>query len=159
MPATLTPFKVTTRKAWSLMDKVKAAPCFYAPFKDLRNGLQTALSRYPKKLLMMYCPSLPNWSFLAVAKRIRFPAPKLIQGLIHKRIGVETMDNGAACRTFNVLAGEGRHVVWCFCRAKASPSPPTVFEPSGKPVRFQDKILNCRPTDLFPRLVGHAVHF
>jgi uncharacterized protein len=44
-------------------------------------------------------------------KRIRFPAPKLIQGLIHKRIGVETMDNGAACRTFNVLAGEGRHVV------------------------------------------------
>ena len=28
-----------------------------------------------------------------------------------KRIGLETMDTGAACRTYNILAGEGRHVV------------------------------------------------
>ena len=27
-----------------------------------------------------------------------------------KKIGVETMDTGAACRTYNVLAGEGRRV-------------------------------------------------
>jgi len=27
-----------------------------------------------------------------------------------KNIGVETMDTGAACRTYNVLAGEGRRV-------------------------------------------------
>ena len=53
----------------------------------------------------------PELVIFGSGKRIRFPAPKLIQGLIHKRIGVETMDNGAACRTFNVLAGEGRHVV------------------------------------------------
>ena len=43
--------------------------------------------------------------------RIKFPAPRLLQGLIHKGIGVDTMDNGAACRTFNVLAGEGRRVL------------------------------------------------
>jgi uncharacterized protein len=28
-----------------------------------------------------------------------------------RRIGVETMDTPAACRTFNFLAGEGRHVI------------------------------------------------
>ena len=56
-------------------------------------------------------PFAPELVIFGSGKRIRFPAPKLIQGLIHKRIGVETMDNGAACRTFNVLAGEGRHVV------------------------------------------------
>jgi uncharacterized protein len=56
-------------------------------------------------------PFSPELVIFGSGKRIRFPAPKLIQGLIHKRIGVETMDNGAACRTFNVLAGEGRHVV------------------------------------------------
>jgi uncharacterized protein len=56
-------------------------------------------------------PFGPELVIFGSGKRIRFPAPKLIQGLIHKRIGVETMDNGAACRTFNVLAGEGRHVV------------------------------------------------
>lgn len=28
-----------------------------------------------------------------------------------KRMGLETMDTPAACRTYNILAGEGRNVV------------------------------------------------
>jgi len=56
-------------------------------------------------------PFSPELVLFGSGKRIHFPAPKLLQGLIQRRIGVETMDNGAACRTFNVLAGEGRHVV------------------------------------------------
>lgn len=43
--------------------------------------------------------------------RIRFPRPAWIQPLMARRTGVETMDTGAACRTYNILAGEGRHVV------------------------------------------------
>ena len=43
--------------------------------------------------------------------RIRFPRPEWIAPLIARRIGLETMDMGAACRTYNVLAAEGRHVV------------------------------------------------
>jgi uncharacterized protein len=31
--------------------------------------------------------------------------------LIDKRIGIETMDTAAACRTYNVLLGEGRAVL------------------------------------------------
>ena len=46
--------------------------------------------------------------------RIRFPAPALIRPLIEARIGVETMDTGAAARTYNVLAAEGRTVVGAF---------------------------------------------
>jgi uncharacterized protein len=42
---------------------------------------------------------------------LRFPAPGLLSGLIERRIGVETMDTAAACRTYNVLASEGRSVV------------------------------------------------
>jgi uncharacterized protein len=30
---------------------------------------------------------------------------------MHKRIGLETMDTQAACRTYNILAGEGRRVL------------------------------------------------
>ncbi len=44
-------------------------------------------------------------------ERLRFPAAALIQDLIRLQIGIETMDTQAACRTYNVLAGEGRHVV------------------------------------------------
>jgi uncharacterized protein len=43
--------------------------------------------------------------------RIRFPQPAWLQPLMVKRMGLETMDTGAACRTYNILAGEGRRVV------------------------------------------------
>jgi uncharacterized protein len=43
--------------------------------------------------------------------RIRFPQPLWIRSLIERRIGVETMDTAAACRTYNVLLAEGRSVV------------------------------------------------
>jgi len=42
--------------------------------------------------------------------RLRFVAPALTQALILQRIGLETMDTQAACRTYNILAAEGRHV-------------------------------------------------
>jgi len=43
--------------------------------------------------------------------RICFPPAAWLQPLMAKRIGLETMDTGAACRTYNILAGEGRRVV------------------------------------------------
>ncbi len=43
--------------------------------------------------------------------RNRFPPPAWLQALMARRIGLETMDTAAACRTYNILAGEGRHVV------------------------------------------------
>ena len=43
--------------------------------------------------------------------RIRFPHPRLLKPLMSRRIGIETMDSPAACRTYNVLLAEGRAVV------------------------------------------------
>ena len=43
--------------------------------------------------------------------RLRFPQPAWLAPLMAQRTGVETMDTAAACRTYNILAGEGRHVV------------------------------------------------
>jgi len=43
--------------------------------------------------------------------RLRFPPAELLRGLIRHGVGVETMDTPAACRTYNVLAAEGRQVV------------------------------------------------
>ena len=42
--------------------------------------------------------------------RIRFPQAAWLQPLMARRIGVETMDTAAACRTYNILAQEGRSV-------------------------------------------------
>lgn len=42
--------------------------------------------------------------------RLRFPQAQWIRALVERQIGLETMDTQAACRTYNILAGEGRNV-------------------------------------------------
>jgi uncharacterized protein len=46
---------------------------------------------------------------------LRFPPAAALQALMARRIGVETMDTRAACRTYNILVGEGRRVVAALC--------------------------------------------
>ena len=53
----------------------------------------------------------PELVIFGSGKRMRFPKPALLRPLIDARIGVETMDTPAACRTYNVLLAEGRSVV------------------------------------------------
>ena len=40
-----------------------------------------------------------------------FPPRELVFAMARRQIGFEVMDTGAAARTYNVLAGEGRRVV------------------------------------------------
>lgn len=47
---------------------------------------------------------------IGTGARQRFPQPALLRPLIDARIGFEIMDLAAACRTYNILAGEGRAV-------------------------------------------------
>jgi len=41
----------------------------------------------------------------------RFPRPELARALAAGGAGLEVMDTRAACRTYNILASEGRKVV------------------------------------------------
>ncbi|MCU0925975.1 MAG: Mth938-like domain-containing protein [Hydrogenophaga sp.] len=52
----------------------------------------------------------PEMVVFGSGSRLRFAPPALLQSLMAQRIGVETMDTAAACRTYNILAGEGRRV-------------------------------------------------
>ncbi|MEO7160702.1 MAG: Mth938-like domain-containing protein [Polaromonas sp.] len=53
----------------------------------------------------------PELVIFGSGKRLQFPPPAFLRGLMAQRIGLETMDTLAACRTYNILAGEGRHVI------------------------------------------------
>ena len=55
-------------------------------------------------------PLQPEMVLLGTGATLRFPHPALTKALIAARIGVEVMDTGAACRTYNILTGEGRRV-------------------------------------------------
>jgi len=78
--------------------EVLAWPC--AGFADLR-----------AEHFDLLLPLEPELVIFGSGQRFRFAAPTLLRSLIERRIGVETMDTAAACRTYNVLAGEGRSVV------------------------------------------------
>jgi uncharacterized protein len=53
----------------------------------------------------------PDVVIFGSGARLRFAHPELMRALIEARIGIETMDTAAACRTYNVLLLEGRAVV------------------------------------------------
>jgi uncharacterized protein len=53
----------------------------------------------------------PELVIFGSGARLTFVCPALYRSLIEARVGIETMDTAAACRTYNVLAGEGRAVV------------------------------------------------
>lgn len=53
----------------------------------------------------------PELVIFGSGARLRFPRPDWLRPLIERRIGFETMDTAAACRTYNVLVSEGRSVL------------------------------------------------
>ena len=53
----------------------------------------------------------PELVIFGSGTRLRFAPVAFMRALMNSRIGIETMDTLAACRTYNVLAGEGRQVI------------------------------------------------
>jgi uncharacterized protein len=53
----------------------------------------------------------PEIVLLGTGAKMLFPDPKLLAPFLERGIGIEFMDTGAACRTFNVLVGESRNAV------------------------------------------------
>ena len=64
----------------------------------------------------------PEVVILGSGPKLRFPKPALWRALIDRGVGFEAMDTAAACRTYNVLASEGRRVTAALLQAAATPS-------------------------------------
>lgn len=56
----------------------------------------------------------PEVVLLGTGTRTIFPAPAVLAQFLKRGVGLETMDNAAAARTFNVLASELRRVTAVF---------------------------------------------
>lgn len=91
-----------------------------------RTRYQTSLIVLPDQLVESWPPadleSLAESHFAAIAAhspeiillgtgaKLRFPEREIRLAWARLQIGVEVMDTRAACRTYNILAGEGRRV-------------------------------------------------
>ena len=61
----------------------------------------------------------PELVILGTGQQQVFPAAEFMAGFLRKGIGIEIMDNAAAARTYNLLAGEDRQVVAGFILPQA----------------------------------------
>lgn len=53
----------------------------------------------------------PELIIIGTGNKLVFPAVEVYSAIIKHGIGVDFMDTGAACRTYNILMSEGRDVV------------------------------------------------
>ena len=53
----------------------------------------------------------PELIIIGTGNKLIFPAVEIYASIIERGIGVDFMDTGAACRTYNILMSEGRDVV------------------------------------------------
>jgi uncharacterized protein len=56
----------------------------------------------------------PEVVLLGTGTRQQFPPAAFMAGFLRRGVGIEVMDNAAAARTYDLLAGEGRRVVAAF---------------------------------------------
>jgi len=53
----------------------------------------------------------PEVIVIGTGSKLEFPSPQAYSSIINQGIGIEFMDSGAACRTYNILISENRRVV------------------------------------------------
>ncbi|MDR2878167.1 MAG: Mth938-like domain-containing protein [Chromatiales bacterium] len=59
----------------------------------------------------LIAPYEPEVVLLGTGVRLRHPSPRLYAGLTRLGVGVEVMDTGSACRTYNFLMTDRRRVL------------------------------------------------
>lgn len=74
---------------WPAVDAAALTPDLAAPFFNLQ----------------------PELVLLGTGDRQRFPPADFLAAFLRRGVGIEVMDNAAAARTYDLLAGEGRRVV------------------------------------------------
>lgn len=77
-------------------------------------------SKFSPEHFLGFSDDNPEIVLLGTGKQLTFPPQDCLSILQQNNIGYEVMDTAAACRTFNVLAAEGRDVILAMLMIEAS---------------------------------------
>jgi uncharacterized protein len=86
-------------------------PVLVAPANDVREWDVPAFDKLTAAHFDSLLELKPEIVILGTGDKQRFPRPEITRALASAAIGFEAMDTKAACRTYNILMAEGRHVV------------------------------------------------
>lgn len=77
----------------------------------LQNWPVTSVADLNESTLSALLVIQPEVILIGTGQTLQFPHPACYASLLNQGIGVEFMDSGAACRTYNILLGEARRVI------------------------------------------------
>ena len=100
-----------TRTSVSVNGQAHTRSILVPPTGDLIDWQVSSLDALTEADFQPIVQAAPEVLILGTGGTTRFIHPALMRQLIAARIGVETMDTAAACRTYNVLVSEGRRVM------------------------------------------------
>jgi len=92
-------------------DQVIRSSCIVSAERLITDWPPVGFDDLNAEYVAMLATSNPEVILIGVGKRIRFPSPEVTRPLVERGIGFEVMDTAAACRTYNLLMGDGRTVV------------------------------------------------
>jgi uncharacterized protein len=95
----------------TLIDRELSSSFLLAPDRAVEHWPITEAGMLDASHVDAFLELHPELVILGTGKRQTFPAAAFMAGFLRKSIGIEVMDNAAAARTYNLLAGEGRRVV------------------------------------------------
>lgn len=82
-----------------------------SPVKLIRNWPPRSFDELTRAHFEQLSALEPEIVLFGSGSTLRWPDPALLSPLINNGIGVEVMDTGAACRTYNILMADGRNFV------------------------------------------------
>lgn len=91
-------------------DQILTKSVIVTPFKLLENWFPQTVENLTTTCFDPVLNLKPDVLLIGTGSKMVFLSPALYGNLINHGIGVELMDTGAACRTFNALSAENRHV-------------------------------------------------
>lgn len=104
-------FRACAADAVTVVDRTLAKSFLLAPDRLVEDWPVTSAERFDAAAAEAIAELQPEVVLLGTGVRQVFPPRAALAALLRRRIGVEVMDNAAACRTYNLLAGEGRRAV------------------------------------------------
>lgn len=104
-------FRNCSAEAVTVVDRVLTRSFLLAPDRLVEDWPVAAAERFDAAAAAAIAELAPEVVLLGTGARQVFPPREALVVLLRRRVGVEVMDNAAACRTYNLLAGEGRRVV------------------------------------------------
>jgi uncharacterized protein len=103
----------------TLLDRELSKSFLLAPDRAVENWDVSDAAQLDAENVPTLLALKPELVILGTGERQHFPAAAFMAGFLRENIGIEVMDNAAAARTYNLLAGEGRQVVAAFILPKA----------------------------------------